>query len=159
MAVTREIILGLSEDDFGGPLPSNGRFVATASKARVAGSAVTVPQTLSRDIVAGAFVSPVFLEVNSPEWLWQIQVRDEEDTVMVRRSVMVPAGVGPIAVGDLPIVEGSTLDSTEEPEPLWWAALEQRPVIVRLTQEEYDALSTEQKNDPGIFYVIPALTP
>jgi hypothetical protein len=157
---TRTILLDLTNDSFEGLIDGEGRLVAKPGLPRVNGASVTLPVSLSMDIVAGAFVSPVALEItpDPPTWYWEIQLRDANDTVMVRRCVLVPTGDGqPVAIGDLPIIDPLTLAPGQEPDPAWWAALDQRPIFVRLTQEEYDALTPEQKNDPSVFYVIPAL--
>lgn len=153
----REILLELDEDDFGGPVPTDGRFVAVATAVRVDGEEVTLPNVLSRPIVNGLFTSPVLLEVPEEplEWLWNIQIRDDEDTTMLRRTVTIPPGVAPIPVGDLPQIDPTTLTVTTTPEPAWWAQLEMRPIIIRLTQAEYDALPLEQKMDPRILYLVP----
>lgn len=159
---TREILLNLAEDQFGGPLPADGRFVAFASAARVSGPEVTLPLGLTRDIVASAFSPanpPVALEVNGDPfgWYWTILVRDEDDTVRLRRHVIIPIGVDPIAIGSLPVVDPGTETVDGEPQAAWWIALEQRPIIVRLTQAEYNNLTPEQQNDPHILYLIPAI--
>lgn len=157
----REILLELSQDDFGGPVPTDGRFVATACRTRIAGEDVVLPAVLSMPIIDGEFEEPVFLEVTEApyDWYWVIQIRDAEDTVQLRRNAAVPIGIDPIAIGDLPIIDPRSLEPVDVPEDMWWVQLEQRPVIVRLTQGEYDALTPEQKLDPNIFYVIPVLTP
>lgn len=126
---TRQILLTLGEDvlEVEGLIPANGRFVATASQVRVNGAEVTLPVTLSRDIVAGDFVTPVFLEVTPQPywWLWFLVIRDEEDTVMLRRTVAVPPGsTDPIAFGDLLMIDPRTLEPTAEPEAAWWLAVQ-----------------------------------
>lgn len=57
---------------------------------------------------------------------------------------------------ELPAIDPATLDPTAEPEAAWWEALELRPILIRLTQAEYDALTPEEQEDPLKLYVIPA---
>lgn len=123
---TRQILLDLANDSFEGLIGGNGRLLARPTAARVAGQTVILPVTLSAKIVDGAFVTPVALEVTdaAPKWAWTLELKDARDTTLATRTVLVPAGVDPIAVGDLPLVDVCTLQPDAEPDAAWWAAVQ-----------------------------------
>lgn len=58
---------------------------------------------------------------------------------------------------ELASIDPSTLDPEDVPEAAWWAEIETRPILLRLTQAEYDALTPTEQADPLVLYVIPAI--
>lgn len=58
---------------------------------------------------------------------------------------------------ELAALDPTTLEAEAPQTPAWEAALALRPVLVRLTQAEYDALTPAEQTDPLKLYVIPAI--
>jgi hypothetical protein len=56
----------------------------------------------------------------------------------------------------LPALDPLTLTAEAPDTPAWQAALALRPILVRLSQAEYDALTPAEQADPLRLYVIPA---
>lgn len=54
-------------------------------------------------------------------------------------------------------IDPATLDTEAPLTPAWQAELALRPILVRLTQAEYDALTPAEQTDPLKLYVIPAI--
>jgi hypothetical protein len=58
---------------------------------------------------------------------------------------------------ELASIDPTTLDPEDEPEAAWEEALLLRPILTRLTQAEYDALTPTEQADPLVLYVIPVI--
>ena len=58
---------------------------------------------------------------------------------------------------ELAAIDPATLDAEAPLTPAWEEALALRPILIRLTQAEYDALTPAEQADPLKLYVIPAI--
>ena len=61
------------------------------------------------------------------------------------------------ALHELAAIDPATLDAEAPLTPAWEEALALRPILIRLTQAEYDALTPAEQADPLKLYVIPAI--
>lgn len=141
--------------------PINGKVTALAWRGRAPvvrldGPTVTFPDDLVVRIEDGTPARELDLEPTTGDWCWRLDLDSFDPSHQVVRYVVVPAS-GPVDWADLVDIDPESYTPEAEPELGWWVELEKRPILVRLTQAEYDALTPVEQADPLKLYVIPAI--